>query len=387
MANSNFIDYVKIYCRSGKGGKGSTHFHREKFIPKGGPDGGDGGRGGHIILKGNKNYWTLLHLKYAKHIFAGDGGDGGASRSFGKDGADKIIEVPCGTVVYDADTGEFLCDVTEDQQEVILIKGGRGGLGNWHFRTATNQTPRFSQPGEPRVERNIIMQLKVLADVGLVGFPNAGKSTLLSVVSAAKPEIADYPFTTLVPNLGIVSYRDNQSFCMADIPGIIEGASEGKGLGLRFLRHIERNAILLFLIPADSDDIKKEYEILLNELKQYNPELLEKQRILAVTKCDMLDEELLEATKPTLPDDLPSVFISSVSGLGIEQLKDLIWNELHKEGYKKVVEISHRPIDVVHTAEEDTDDNEDDDTPTTIYENEVDEEWDLDKYKGIGWDQ
>lgn len=387
MANSNFIDYVKIYCRSGKGGKGSTHFHREKFIPKGGPDGGDGGRGGHIILKGNKNYWTLLHLKYAKHIFAGDGGDGGASRSFGKDGADKIIEVPCGTVVYDADTGEFLCDVTEDQQEIILIKGGRGGLGNWHFRTATNQTPRFSQPGEPRVERNIIMQLKVLADVGLVGFPNAGKSTLLSVVSAAKPEIADYPFTTLVPNLGIVSYRDNQSFCMADIPGIIEGASEGKGLGLRFLRHIERNAILLFLIPADSDDIKKEYEILLNELKQYNPELLEKQRILAVTKCDMLDEELLEATKPTLPDDLPSVFISSVSGLGIEQLKDLIWNELHKEGYKKVVEISHRPIDVVHAAEEDTDDNEDDDTPTTIYENEVDEEWDLDKYKGIGWDQ
>lgn len=387
MANSNFIDYVKIYCRSGKGGKGSTHFHREKFIPKGGPDGGDGGRGGHIILKGNKNYWTLLHLKYAKHIFAGDGGDGGASRSFGKDGADKIIEVPCGTVVYDADTGEFLCDVTEDQQEVILIKGGRGGLGNWHFRTATNQTPRFSQPGEPRVERNIIMQLKVLADVGLVGFPNAGKSTLLSVVSAAKPEIADYPFTTLVPNLGIVSYRNNQSFCMADIPGIIEGASEGKGLGLRFLRHIERNAILLFLVPADSDDIKKEYEILLNELKQYNPELLEKQRILAITKCDMLDAELMEAIKPTLPDDLPAVFISSVSGLGIEQLKDLIWNELNKEGYKKVVEISHKPIDVVHIAEDDTDDNEDDDTPYTIYENEVDEEWDLDKYKGIGWDQ
>lgn len=388
MANSNFIDYVKIYCRSGKGGKGSTHFHREKFIPKGGPDGGDGGRGGHIILKGNKNYWTLLHLKYAKHIFAGDGGDGGASRSFGKDGADKIVEVPCGTVVYDADTGEFLCDVTEDQQEVILIKGGRGGLGNWHFRTATNQTPRFSQPGEPRVERNIIMQLKVLADVGLVGFPNAGKSTLLSVVSAAKPEIADYPFTTLVPNLGIVSYRNNQSFCMADIPGIIEGASEGKGLGLRFLRHIERNAILLFLVPADSDDIKKEYEILLNELKQYNPELLEKQRILAITKCDMLDAELMEAIKPTLPDDLPAVFISSVSGLGIEQLKDLIWNELNKEGYKKVVEISHKPIDVVHIAEDDTDDNEeDDDTTYTIYENEVDEEWDLDKYKGIGWDQ
>lgn len=388
MANSNFIDYVKIYCRSGKGGKGSTHFHREKFIPKGGPDGGDGGRGGHIILKGNKNYWTLLHLKYAKHIFAGDGGDGGASRSFGKDGADKIVEVPCGTVVYDADTGEFLCDVTEDKQEVILIKGGRGGLGNWHFRTATNQTPRFSQPGEPRVERNIIMQLKVLADVGLVGFPNAGKSTLLSVVSAAKPEIADYPFTTLVPNLGIVSYRNNQSFCMADIPGIIEGASEGKGLGLRFLRHIERNAILLFLVPADSDDIKKEYEILLNELKQYNPELLEKQRILAVTKCDMLDDELMEAIKPTLPDDLPTVFISSVSGLGIEQLKDLIWSELNKEGYKKVVEISHKPIEVVHNTEDNFDEeDDDDDTPYTIYENEVDEEWDLDKYKGIGWDQ
>lgn len=388
MANSNFIDYVKIYCRSGKGGKGSTHFHREKFIPKGGPDGGDGGRGGHIILKGNKNYWTLLHLKYAKHIFAGDGGDGGASRSFGKDGADKIVEVPCGTVVYDADTGEFLCDVTEDQQEVILIKGGRGGLGNWHFRTATNQTPRFSQPGEPRVEKNIIMQLKVLADVGLVGFPNAGKSTLLSVVSAAKPEIADYPFTTLVPNLGIVSYRNNQSFCMADIPGIIEGASEGKGLGLRFLRHIERNAILLFLVPADSDDIKKEYEILLNELKQYNPELLEKQRILAVTKCDMLDDELMEAIKPTLPDDLPTVFISSVSGLGIEQLKDLIWSELNKEGYKKVVEISHKPIEVVHNTEDNFDEeDDDDDTPYTIYENEVDEEWDLDKYKGIGWDQ
>lgn len=388
MANSNFIDYVKIYCRSGKGGKGSTHFHREKFIPKGGPDGGDGGRGGHIILKGNKNYWTLLHLKYAKHIFAGDGGDGGASRSFGKDGFDKIVEVPCGTVVYDADTGEFLCDVTEDQQEVILIKGGRGGLGNWHFRTATNQTPRFSQPGEPRVERNIIMQLKVLADVGLVGFPNAGKSTLLSVVSAAKPEIADYPFTTLVPNLGIVSYRNNQSFCMADIPGIIEGASEGKGLGLRFLRHIERNAILLFLVPADSNDIEKEYEILLNELKQYNPELLEKQRILAVTKCDMLDEELMEAIRPTLPDDLPTIFISSVSGLGIEQLKDLIWSELNKEGYKKVVEISHKPIDVLHPTEDiDDNDEDEDDTPYTIYENEVDEEWDLDKYKGIGWDQ
>lgn len=386
MANSNFIDYVKIYCRSGKGGKGSTHFHREKFIPKGGPDGGDGGRGGHIILRGNKNYWTLLHLKYAKHVFAGDGGDGSGSRSFGKDGEDKIIDVPCGTVVYDADNGEFLCDIKDDKQEVVLLKGGRGGLGNWHFRTATNQTPRFSQPGEPRVERNIIMQLKVLADVGLVGFPNAGKSTLLSVVSAAKPEIADYPFTTLVPNLGIVSYRDSQSFCMADIPGIIEGASEGKGLGLRFLRHIERNAILLFLIPADTEDIQREYDILLNEITQYNPELAEKQRILAITKCDMLDQELMDEMKQLLPKDIPSVFISSISSLGINQLKDLIWSELHKDGYKKEIEISHKPIEVQQIEYEEEDDIEEE-TFDTIYMNEEDEEWDLEKYKGIGWDQ
>lgn len=386
MANSNFIDYVKIYCRSGKGGKGSTHFHREKFIPKGGPDGGDGGRGGHIILRGNKNYWTLLHLKYAKHVFAGDGGDGSGSRSFGKDGEDKIIDVPCGTVVYDADNGEFLCDIKDDKQEVVLLKGGRGGLGNWHFRTATNQTPRFSQPGEPRVERNIIMQLKVLADVGLVGFPNAGKSTLLSVVSAAKPEIADYPFTTLVPNLGIVSYRDSQSFCMADIPGIIEGASEGKGLGLRFLRHIERNAILLFLIPADTEDIQREYDILLNEITQYNPELAEKQRILAITKCDMLDQELMDEMKQLFPKDIPSVFISSISGLGINQLKDLIWSELHKDGYKKEIEISHKPIEVQQIEYEEEDDIEEE-TFDTIYMNEEDEEWDLEKYKGIGWDQ
>ncbi|MBO7234211.1 MAG: GTPase ObgE [Paludibacteraceae bacterium] len=386
MANSNFIDYVKIYCRSGKGGKGSTHFHREKFIPKGGPDGGDGGRGGHIILRGNKNYWTLLHLKYAKHVFAGDGGDGSGSRSFGKDGEDKIIDVPCGTVVYDADNGEFLCDIKDDKQEVVLLKGGRGGLGNWHFRTATNQTPRFSQPGEPRVERNIIMQLKVLADVGLVGFPNAGKSTLLSVVSAAKPEIADYPFTTLVPNLGIVSYRDSQSFCMADIPGIIEGASEGKGLGLRFLRHIERNAILLFLIPADTEDIQREYDILLNEITQYNPELAEKQRILAITKCDMLDQELIDEMKQLLPKDIPSVFISSISGLGINQLKDLIWSELHKDGYKKEIEISHKPIEVKQIEYEEDEDIEEE-TFDTIYMNEEDEEWDLEKYKGIGWDQ
>lgn len=386
MAATNFVDYVKIFCRSGKGGRGSTHFHREKFVPKGGPDGGDGGRGGHIILRANKNLWTLIHLRYARHIFAGDGGDGGSSRSFGRDGEDKIIEVPCGTVVYDADTGEFMCDVTEDGQEVILLRGGRGGLGNWHFRTATNQAPRYAQPGEPRMERNIIMQLKVLADVGLVGFPNAGKSTLLSVVSAAKPEIADYPFTTLVPNLGIVSYRDNKSFCMADIPGIIEGASEGKGLGLRFLRHIERNAILLFMIPADSKDIREEYGILLNELEKYNPELLDKQRILAITKCDMLDAELLKELGNELPEDVKSVFISSVSGLGIAELKDLIWEELNKES-NKIIEISHRPLDIVQLSsglgeEQDGQDEE----IETIYENEVDEEWDLSKYKGIGWD-
>lgn len=386
MATTNFVDYVKIFCRSGKGGRGSTHFHREKFVPKGGPDGGDGGRGGHIILRANKNLWTLIHLRYARHIFAGDGGDGGSSRSFGKDGEDKIIEVPCGTVVYDADTGEFLCDVTEDGQEVILLRGGRGGLGNWHFRTATNQAPRYAQPGEPRIERNIIMQLKVLADVGLVGFPNAGKSTLLSVVSAAKPEIADYPFTTLVPNLGIVSYRDNKSFCMADIPGIIEGASEGKGLGLRFLRHIERNAILLFMIPADSKDIREEYGILLNELEKYNPELLDKQRILAITKCDMLDAELLEELRNELPEDIKSVFISSVSGLGITELKDLIWEELNKES-NKVIEISHRPLDIIQLSSDfEEKQDEQDEEIETIYENEVDEEWDLSKYKGIGWD-
>ena len=275
MASSNFVDYVKIYCKSGKGGAGSKHLYRDKLTQKGGPDGGDGGRGGHIKLRGSKNYWTLIHLKYARHIHAGEGEGGSQSRSFGKEGEDKVIEVPCGTVVYDAETGDFICDITNDGEEVILVKGGRGGQGNWHFRTATNQTPRFAQPGEPAVERNVILQLKVLADVGLVGFPNAGKSTLLSVVSAAKPEIADYPFTTLVPNLGIVAYRDGKSFVMADIPGIIEGAAEGRGLGLRFLRHIERNSILLYMIPADSADIIKEYNILLSELQQYNPELVE----------------------------------------------------------------------------------------------------------------
>lgn len=381
---TNFIDYVKIFCRSGKGGAGSMHFHRAKYVPKGGPDGGDGGRGGHVILRGNRNLWTLLHLKYQKHIFAGNGGNGGESRSFGKDGEDKIIEVPCGTVCYDGDTGEFLCEIKEHGEQQILLRGGRGGLGNWNFRTATNQAPRYAQPGEPAIEKNIILQLKVLADVGLVGFPNAGKSTLLSVISAAKPEIADYPFTTLTPQLGIVAYRDNQSFCVADIPGIIEGASEGKGLGLRFLRHIERNAILLFMIPADADDIKHQYSVLLGELEAYNPELLTKERVLAITKCDMLDEQMMEEMKPLLPQDLPSVFISSVSGLGLTELKDLLWTELQKES-NQVIEISHLPIDIKQIEHEEQE--EEDDTPQTIYLNEVDEEWDLSKYKGIGWDE
>ncbi|MDR0811089.1 MAG: GTPase ObgE [Paludibacter sp.] len=379
MSESNFIDYVKIYCRSGKGGAGSMHFHREKFIDKGGPDGGDGGRGGHVILRGNKNFWTLIHLKYSRHVFAHDGGTGSSSRSFGADGADKIIDVPCGTVAYDAESGNFLCDITEDGQEVVLLRGGRGGQGNWHFRTATNQTPRFAQPGEPRVEQTVILQLKVLADVGLVGFPNAGKSTLLSVVSAAKPEIADYPFTTLVPNLGIVSYRDNKSFVMADIPGIIEGAAEGKGLGLRFLRHIERNSILLFLVPADSADIERDYRILLNELQKYNPELAEKQRILAVTKCDMLDEELIAAMRKEIPADIRTVFISSVSGLGISELKDIIWEELNKES-NQIREIEHKNLHIAALPNivEDTE-NEDD-----IIDDDEDD--DISRFKGIGWD-
>ncbi|MBP8782905.1 MAG: GTPase ObgE [Paludibacter sp.] len=382
MAGSNFVDYVKIYCRSGKGGAGSMHFHRDNLTAKGGPDGGDGGRGGHIILRANKNLWTLIHLKYARHIFAGDGGDGSSSRSFGKDGQDKVIEVPCGTVLYDAETGEFMGDITEDGQEMILVPGGRGGQGNWHFRTATNQTPRYAQPGEPRIERAVILQLKVLADVGLVGFPNAGKSTLLSVVSAAKPEIADYPFTTLVPNLGIVAYRDNKSFVMADIPGIIEGASEGRGLGLRFLRHIERNSILLFMVPADSDDIAREYNILLNELKQYNPQLVSKQRILAITKCDMLDDELINEMRKELPAGIQTVFISSVSGLGISELKDLIWTEINKES-NKITEISHLPMQIV-TPEEAFED-EDEEFEDEFYDDEDDDD-DISKYKGIGWD-
>lgn len=378
MSESNFVDYVKIYCRSGKGGRGSTHFRREKYIPKGGPDGGDGGRGGHIYLKGNRNYWTLLHLRYERHILATNGGGGSSSRSTGKDGEDRIIEVPCGTVVYDAETGEFICDVTEDGQQVMLLKGGRGGQGNWHFKTATNQAPRYSQPGEPSQERTVIMQLKLLADVGLVGFPNAGKSTLLSVITAAKPKIANYPFTTLEPNLGIVSYRDNRSFVMADIPGIIEGASDGKGLGLRFLRHIERNSLLLFMIPCDSDDIRKEYDILHNELVKYNPELLDKRRVLAITKSDMLDEELQEALSEELPEGIPAVFISSVAQMGLQELKDLVWIELNKENFHEVERIVHKNIDITMFL-----DDEELIIPV-MEEDEVD--WDEDGYDDDDWD-
>lgn len=328
MSSSSFVDYIKIYFRSGKGGNGSTHLHRDKLTAKGGPDGGDGGRGGHIILRGNENVWTLLALRYQKHIFAGNGGDGTGACSTGAFGEDVYVDVPLGTIAKHADTGEFLFEITEHNQEIILLPGGRGGLGNFHFKSATNQTPRYSQPGEDGKEDWYALELKVLADVGLVGFPNAGKSTLLSVVSAAKPKIADYPFTTLVPNLGIVSYRNNASFVMADIPGIIEGAHEGKGLGLRFLRHIERNSILLFMIPADSKDIVKEYDILLNEIKCFNPELLDKPRLLAITKSDLLDDELQKMIEKELPD-IDYVFISSISQKNISILKDKIWKLLH----------------------------------------------------------
>jgi len=354
---SNFVDYVKIYCRSGKGGAGSRHLHRDNWTQKGGPDGGDGGRGGHIILRANRNYWTLIHLKFQRHVFAGHGESGSSSRSFGKDGADQVIEVPLGTVVYDADTGEFMCDITEDKQEIVLINGGRGGLGNWHFRSSTNQTPRYAQPGEPAIEKTIILELKMLADVGLVGFPNAGKSTLLASVSAAKPKIADYPFTTLEPNLGIVKYRDNRSFVMADIPGIIEGAAEGRGLGLRFLRHIERNSALLFMVPADADDIAKEYQILLGELQQFNPELLDKQRILAITKSDMLDDELIEEIKRELPQGVRVLFISSVTGYNIQQLKDMIWEVLNSEENREI-KLTHRNLDVKQVYSDDDEDVE-----------------------------
>ncbi|MEC3881384.1 GTPase ObgE [Parapedobacter sp. 10938] len=326
---SNFVDYVKICCRSGKGGAGSAHLHRDKFTSKGGPDGGDGGRGGHVFLKGNAQLWTLLHLKYRKHVIADDGQPGGSALKSGADGRDEVLEVPLGTVARDAETNEVLFDITEDGEVKVLTAGGRGGQGNWHFKSPTQQTPRYAQPGESGKEQWMVLELKVLADVGLVGFPNAGKSTLLSVVSAAKPEIADYPFTTLVPNLGIVSYRDNKSFVMADIPGIIEGASEGKGLGYRFLRHIERNSVLLFMVPADTDrTIAEEYNILLGELIAFNPELKDKPRILAVTKADMLDDELEAEMKAEVPSGIPYVFISSVANKNIQALKDMIWQAI-----------------------------------------------------------
>ena len=380
MADSNFIDYVKILCRSGKGGAGSRHFYRAKYVPKGGPDGGDGGRGGHIILKGNKQMWTLLPLRYRRHVFAGNGQSGSGGRSFGKDGEDVILEVPCGTVVFDAETGEFLCEVVEHDEEIKLLRGGRGGLGNWHFKSATNQTPRYAQPGEPAIEKTVIMELKLLGDVGLVGFPNAGKSTLLSSLSAARPKIADYPFTTMEPQLGIVSYRDNRSFVMADIPGIIEGASEGRGLGLRFLRHIERNAVLLFMVPADADDIKREYEILLDEVVKFNPELEDKHRVLAISKSDMLDDELIEEMKKELPEGVPCVFLSSVTGQGVMELKDMLWAAITDESNRiEPSAITHRPLDGHHRVREEDE---------FIFENEpmeVEEEEEEFFYEGDDW--
>lgn len=361
---TNFIDYVKIVCRSGKGGRGSMHMHRAKYMPNGGPDGGDGGRGGHIYLRGNRNYWTLLHLRYERHVFASHGGNGGKSRSHGADGEDRYIDVPCGTVVYDAETGKYICDVTNDGQEVLLLQGGRGGLGNWNFRTSTNQAPRYAQPGEPMREQTIILELKMLADVGLVGFPNAGKSTLVNAISSAHPKIAGYPFTTLEPSVGVVPYRDNRSFVIADIPGIIEGASEGKGLGLRFLRHIERNALLLFMVPADTDDIRHDYEVLLRELEQYNPDLLQKQRVLAVTKSDLIDDELQQMLSAELPTDLPVVFISSVTRYHLTELKDLLWQhlstipDLHQETIAATV---HRDKDINYLQSELEAEGEDED--------------------------
>lgn len=366
MAESNFVDYVKIYCRSGKGGRGSMHLRHVKYNPNGGPDGGDGGNGGSVILRGNHNYWTLLHLRYDRHVRAEHGGNGGRDKCHGTNGKNAYIEVPCGTVVYDAETGKYVCDVTYDGQEVVLLKGGRGGLGNFQFRTATNQAPRYAQPGEPMMEKTVILELKLLADVGLVGFPNAGKSTLVSALSNARPKIANYPFTTMEPSLGIVAYHDNKSFVMADIPGIIEGASEGKGLGLRFLRHIERNSLLLFMVPGDTDDIKKEYEILLNELRNFNPEMLDKHRVLAVTKCDLLDDELIEMLRETTPDDIPVVFISAVTGQGLNELKDILWKELNSESNKIQGVIAedtlvHRDKDMSRFYAEMADEGEDDD--------------------------
>ena len=331
MAEQNFIDYVKICCRSGAGGAGSAHFNRDRFTPRGGPDGGDGGRGGHIILRGNRNTWTLLHLKYRKHVIASPGQPGGASTSTGANGKDVILDVPLGTVAKDAETGEIHFEITEHDQKIILTEGGRGGLGNDHFKTATNQAPEYAQPGEPGKEEWKILELKVLADVGLVGFPNAGKSTLLSALSAAKPKIADYPFTTLVPQLGMIKYRNHQSFVMADIPGIIEGAHEGKGLGVRFLRHIERNATLLFMVPCTAENIQNDYEVLLNEIREYNPELLDKPRVLAVTKCDLIDKEIIEMLKEYLPPGIPAVFISAVAEQGLDELKDVLCRTMYED--------------------------------------------------------
>jgi GTP-binding protein len=390
MPESNFVDYVKIYCRSGKGGRGSMHLHHAKYQFNGGPDGGDGGNGGSIFLRGNHNYWTLLHLRYQRHVFAEHGGNGGKDKCHGTNGADQYIDVPCGTVVYNAETGKYICDVTYDGQVVPLLKGGRGGLGNFQFRTATNQAPRFAQPGEPMQELTVILELKLLADVGLVGFPNAGKSTLLSALSSAKPKIANYPFTTLEPSLGIVSYHDKQSFVMADIPGIIEGASEGKGLGLRFLRHIERNSLLLFMVPGDTNDISHEYEVLLGELNNFNPDMLSKHRVLAVTKCDLLDEELIDMLRETLPDDLPVVFISSVTGMNIDQLKDVLWTELNSESNKlqditSEESLVHRDKDVDSLPVELREEGEDEDIEYVDIEDiddvDSEEDWEEDDEK------
>ena len=386
MAESNFVDYVKIYCRSGKGGKGSTHMHRAKYMPKGGPDGGDGGRGGHVILHGNRNYWTLLHLKFNRHVIAGNGENGSQNKSTGKKGQDKIIDVPCGTVVYNAETGEYVCDVTDDGQKVILLRGGKGGWGNVHFATATRQAPDFAQPGEPMQEMTVILELKLLADVGLVGFPNAGKSTLLASITAAKPKIANYPFTTMEPNLGIVNYRDGKSFVMADIPGIIEGAAEGRGLGLRFLRHIERNSLLLFMVPADADDIAKEYDILLNELVKFNPDMADKTKVLAITKCDMLDQELMDEIEPTLPEGIPHVFIYSISGLGIQVLKDILWEELNSEKnmlHDNSEALAHRSKEITRMQQEMEDEGEAEDIlppdAKKTYEDYSEEFWDIEE--------
>lgn len=381
MAESNFVDYVKIYCRSGKGGRGSTHFRREKYIPKGGPDGGNGGRGGHIYIKANRNYWTLLHLRYDRHIIATNGESGSSNNSTGADGQDRIIEVPLGTAVYDAETGDFIMDLREDGQTELLLSGGRGGKGNTFFKTATNQSPRYAQPGEPYKERFIIMQLKMLADVGLVGHPNAGKSTLLSVMTAAKPKIANYPFTTLEPNLGMVAYRDNKSFVIADIPGIIEGASQGKGLGTRFLRHIERNALLLFMIPSDTEHIAKEYDVLLNELIKYNESLKYKKKVLAITKSDLIDEELQDLLKSEIPDNIPVIFISSITNKGLVELKDLLWRELNRETIHQSDDIVKQKIDVSSIGFSDDDEFDD------IYvEEDDDSDYSDEDYIEVDWD-